>query len=165
MTKENETINDVEKVDPKPEETAAAPAPETEVKPMTDAELIGKVCDGSVTHITAFGAFVKLDNGEEGLVHISEIANEFVTEVTNFVTLGATIQVKVLARNPKGKLDLSMKKVGEEKSEKPTLFLKHKTKNDDFESKMNQFLKKSEEKQIDIRRNLKQKQGIVKRKK
>jgi S1 RNA binding domain protein len=126
-------------------------------------DVIGQVVDGTVTHITTFGAFVKLDNGEEGLVHISEIANEYVTEITAFVNIGEKIQVKVLNRNVKGKLDLSIKKVHE--TEKPALFLRRKTRNDDFESKISLFLKKSEEKQIDIRRNLKHKQGIIKRKK
>ena len=54
-----------------------------------------------VNSITNFGAFVKLENGEEGLIHISEIANEFVTDINQFVKLGETIKVKVLTRNQK----------------------------------------------------------------
>ncbi len=155
----NELIQDEEQ-----DQNVQEPSEDTPQDDSLDPkDIIGQVVDGTVTHITTFGAFVKLDNGEEGLVHISEIANEYVTEITAFVNIGEKIQVKVLNRNVKGKLDLSIKKVHE--TEKPALFLRRKTRNDDFESKIGLFLKKSEEKQIDIRRNLKQKQGIIKRKK
>jgi S1 RNA binding domain protein len=155
----NELIQDEEQ-----DQNVQEPSEDTPQDDSSDPkDIIGQVVDGTVTHITTFGAFVKLDNGEEGLVHISEIANEYVTEITAFVNIGEKIQVKVLNRNVKGKLDLSIKKVHE--TEKPALFLRRKTRNDDFESKIGLFLKKSEEKQIDIRRNLKQKQGIIKRKK
>ena len=67
-------------------------------------------------------------------------------------------------RNNKNKLDLSMKQT-KEKEPEPALFLHRKSKNSNFEDKLGQFLKRSEEKQIDIRRNLKQKQGITKKRK
>lgn len=128
-------------------------------------ELIGQVVDGEVTHIAAFGAFVKLENGEEGLVHISEIANEFVTDISKFVAMGDKLKVKIMARNAKGKLELSVKRTVEAPAPEPTLFINKKSKNNVFEEKMTSFMKKSEEKQIDIRRNMKHKQGLVKRRK
>jgi S1 RNA binding domain protein len=131
---------------------------------MSDEELKGKVVEGDVTNVTNFGAFVRLENGEEGLVHISEIANEFVQDINQFVTVGDKVKVKVLGTNTKGKLELSMKQTSEKEVEK-TLFIHKKTKNTGFEDKITGFLKKSEEKQIDIRRNLKNKQGITKKKK
>lgn len=149
------------------EESAAPVAanPESEAASESAADsgsIISKIVEGKVTHVASFGAFVKLENGEEGLVHISEVANEYVTDINEFVTAGEPITVKVLGRNQKGKLELSIRKAkGAE--EKPTLFLKRKTQNSDFESKISQFLKKSEEKQIDVRRNLKNKQGISKK--
>ena len=137
----------------------------TETERLTDAELIGTVASGSITHVAAFGAFVKLDNGEEGLVHISEIANEFVTDINQFVAVGQKINVKILARNKKNKLEFSLKKATEA-PEKPVEFVrKPVVKSNDFETKISSFLKKSEEKQIDIRRNLKGKQGLIKKRK
>ena len=128
-------------------------------------ELIGQVVDGEITHIAAFGAFVKMTNGEEGLVHISEIANEFVTDITKFVAVGDKVQVKIMARNAKGKLELSVKRTVEVVAPEPTMFVNEKSKNGAFEERMTSFLKKSEEKQIDIRRNMKHKQGVVKKRK
>ena len=127
-------------------------------------DIIGKVTVGEVTNVTNFGAFIRLGNGEEGLVHISEIANEYVTDIHNFVSVGDKVDVKVISRNNKNKLDLSMKQT-KEKEPEPALFLHRKSKNSNFEDKLGQFLKRSEEKQIDIRRNLKQKQGITKKRK
>ena len=102
--------------------------------------------------------------GEEGLVHISEIANEFVSDINQFVKVGDKVSVRVMARNDRGKLELSIRKATEEEP-KPALFIKRKTKDNDFETKISSFLKKSEEKQIDIRRNLKNKQGVSKKRK
>tara|TARA_B100000427_G_scaffold95777_2_gene78925 strand:+ start:7145 stop:7579 length:435 start_codon:yes stop_codon:yes gene_type:complete len=130
--------------------------------------IIGKTVEGSITNITNFGAFVSIEGSEEGLVHISEIANEFITDISEFVSVGDKVKVKVLARNQKKKLELSIKKaegVAEKPApKKPEKKEKSKQKNFDFEDKLNSFLKRSEERQIDIRRNLKNKQGLSKRK-
>ncbi len=131
---------------------------------MSDEELKGKVVEGDVTNVTNFGAFVKLENGEEGLVHISEIANEFVQDINQFVAVGDKLKVKVLGTNSKGKLELSVKQTKEKDAEQ-ALFIHKKSKNTGFEDRITSFLKKSEEKQIDIRRNLKNKQGITKKRK
>lgn len=130
---------------------------------MTEFEP-GMVVEGEVTNVTKFGAFVRLEGGEEGLVHISEVANEYVTDINTFVQPGQKLQVKVLNRNSKGKLDLSLRRVGMASEEDPAQFLKKRSKDEDFESKMSNFMKRSEEKQVDIRRNLKFKQGVKKRK-
>lgn len=130
-----------------------------------DNSIIGTVVQGEVTNITNFGAFVRVAESEEGLVHISEIANEFVKDINEYLKVGDKVSVKVLSRNPKNnKLELSIKqtKKGEDK---PTLFLKKKSKDQEFEDRLSMFLKRSEEKQIDIRRNLKNKQGISKKRK
>ena len=134
------------------------------VEEITAANAIGKVVEGSVTNVTNFGAFVRLSFGEEGLVHISEIANEFVSDINQFVKIGDKVSVRVMTRNERGKLELSIRKAAEQEP-KPALFIKRKTKDNDFESKISSFLKKSEEKQIDIRRNLKNKQGVSKKRK
>ena len=57
---------------------------------------IDEIVSGEVTGIQSYGAFVKLPNGEQGLIHISEISTFFVKSVSNFVQLGQIIKVKII---------------------------------------------------------------------
>ena len=70
---------------------------------------VGSILPGKVTGITKFGAFVQLAPGKSGLVHISEIANSFVNDVNDFLTLGQEVQVKVINIDASGRLNLSIK--------------------------------------------------------
>ena len=70
---------------------------------------IGSILEGKVTGITKFGAFVSLPMGKSGLVHISEIANAYVSDVHDFLSDGQTVKVKVLSINEAGKINLSIK--------------------------------------------------------
>ena len=70
---------------------------------------IGTILEGKVTTITKFGAFVALEGGKSGLVHISEIANTYVNDVNDFLTQGQSVKVMVLA-NVNGKINLSIKR-------------------------------------------------------
>ena len=71
---------------------------------------MGAVVDGTVSRIAQFGAFVKLEPGVEGLVHISELAHHRVIAVKNVVKQGDAVQVKVLAVDPQAqKIGLSLK--------------------------------------------------------
>lgn len=74
---------------------------------------IGKIYEGKVTGITKFGAFVEIESGTTGMVHISEVANTFVNEIKDHVTEGQTVKVKVLTVGDDGKISLSMKKAVE----------------------------------------------------
>ena len=58
---------------------------------------VGTVLEGKVTSITKFGAFVALEGGKSGLVHISEIANSYVNDVHDFLQEGQDVKVKLLA--------------------------------------------------------------------
>ena len=78
---------------------------------------IGSVLEGKVTSIAKFGAFVQLPEGKSGLVHISEIANAFVTDVGEFVQVGQSVKVRVLNVSEDGKINLSIKRA-EEQSER-----------------------------------------------
>ena len=71
---------------------------------------VGGIYEGKVTGITKFGAFVSFEGGQTGMVHISEVAPTFVTEIRDFVSEGQTVKVKVLSINEEGKISLSMKK-------------------------------------------------------
>lgn len=70
---------------------------------------VGSILEGKVTSITKFGAFVALEGGKSGLVHISEIANAFVSDVHDFLQEGQTVKVLVLSAE-NGKINLSIKK-------------------------------------------------------
>lgn len=71
---------------------------------------VGAILEGKVTGITKFGAFVELEGGKTGMVHISEVAPTFVREIRDFVTEGQTVKVKVLSIGEDGKISLSMKR-------------------------------------------------------
>ena len=78
---------------------------------------VGAVLDGKVSGVTKFGAFVNLPGGKSGLVHISEIANTFVSDVAQYVSVGQTVKVKVIGING-DKINLSIKRA-EESEEAP----------------------------------------------
>jgi len=65
--------------------------------------------EGKVTAIMKFGAFVALEGGRSGLVHISEIANSYVNDVHDYLQEGQSVKVRVLT-SENGKLNLSIKK-------------------------------------------------------
>ena len=70
---------------------------------------VGTVLEGRVSGITKFGAFISLPEGQKGLVHISEIANSYVSDINEFLKPGQTVKVRVLAVNG-DKISLSIKK-------------------------------------------------------
>ena len=80
---------------------------------------VGAIIEGKVTGITKFGAFVSLDEGKSGLVHISEISDSFVTDVSQFVSVGDTVRVRILAIDADGKIRLSIKKAVEAPAPSP----------------------------------------------
>ena len=82
---------------------------------------VGGIYEGKVTGITKFGAFVSFEGGQTGMVHISEVASTFVTEIRDFVSEGQTVKVKVLSINEAGKISLSRKKaLPEDQQRKPS---------------------------------------------
>ena len=72
---------------------------------------IGAIVEGKVTGITKFGAFVEIDEGVTGLVHISEISQDYVTDVSDFLDKGDVVKVKILTAD-EGRLSLSVKAAG-----------------------------------------------------
>lgn len=70
----------------------------------------GMILNGIVTNITAFGAFVDIGVHQDGLIHISQIADEFVSDINNYVQLNQKVRVKVLQIEPERKrIQLSMR--------------------------------------------------------
>ena len=71
---------------------------------------VGAVLEGTIKSITNFGAFVTLPGGRSGLVHISEIAHSYVSNVRDFLTEGESVKVKVVSIDDAGRINLSIKK-------------------------------------------------------
>lgn len=72
---------------------------------------VGSVVEGKVKTLTKFGAFVELDGEKTGMVHISEVASTYVKEITDYVSEGQEVKVKILSIDENGKISLSMKQV------------------------------------------------------
>ncbi len=71
---------------------------------------VGMIVEGKVTGITKFGAFVDLEGGKTGMVHISEVASTYVNDIKEHLTEGQTVKVKILSISEEGKISLSIKK-------------------------------------------------------
>ena len=71
---------------------------------------VGSIVDGKVTGITKFGAFVSLPEGRSGLVHISEIAYAYVNEVSDYLSVGQEVKVRIVGIDDNGRINLSIKK-------------------------------------------------------
>ena len=80
---------------------------------------VGEILEGKVSGITKFGAFVALPGGKSGLVHISEVANAFVSDVSEHVQVGQAVKVKLLSVTPEGKINLSIKRALPEQPTRP----------------------------------------------
>lgn len=71
---------------------------------------IGSVLEAKVTGITKFGAFVKFENDQTAMVHISEIATSYVNDIAEHLTQGQVVKVKVLNISEDGKISASIKR-------------------------------------------------------
>ena len=71
---------------------------------------IGSIYEGKVTGITKFGAFVLLPTGKSGMVHISEVANTFVSDINDYLKEGQAVTVKLISIDQQGRINLSIKK-------------------------------------------------------
>jgi len=109
---------------------------------------VGKVVEGTVTGITEFGAFVQLPGGKNGLVHISEISDDYVKRVADYLRKDQKVKVKILSISDDGKVSLSIRQA---KTNNPIEIdwnkSDEKQRNMSFEDKLSKFLKESNEKQ------------------
>lgn len=132
----------------------------------------GSIVEGKVTGVTPFGAFVSLEEGKTGLVHISEVALEYVKEINDHVKVGDQVKVKILSIDPKGKISLSIKQaILAERKNMPrpprpkrldTVDFSKKSASaapQSFEEMMSRFKQDSDEKMQDLKRGLESKRG------
>ena len=67
---------------------------------------VGAILEGKITGVKKFGAFVALPEGKTGMVHISEVSNSFIEDLSTVLTEGQTVKVKVMNIGEDGKLSL-----------------------------------------------------------
>ena len=130
----------------------------------------GKIYDGVVSSIAAFGVFVQLPEGKTGLVHISEIADSYVKDIKEHIIEKQNIRVKILAIGKDGKINLSIRQAKDPKAvPKPaevnwSVEVKKQVVGT-FEDKLSKFLKDSEENIISIKKQEGNRRGNSHRKK
>jgi len=156
---------------------------------------VGTVMEGTVVEIAKFGAFIKLSGGKTGLVHISEISDKFVQEVSDYLAIGAVVVVKIITIDDKKRIQLSIKAVSQQDletfekqqaeqqaerkrriQEKPEQeYNTDQSHNrdsfssarpeDTFEKKLRGFMRQSEDRLVDIKRSRESKRGSKRKKK
>ena len=94
-----------------------AQAAKEKIEAITAEVEIGKVYNGTVIRLLDFGAIVNIMPGRDGLLHVSQIANERVNNVADYVKEGQAVRVKVLETDERGKIRLSMKALLDQSSQ------------------------------------------------
>ena len=116
---------------------------------------VGSKVKGKVTGITNFGAFVELEEKKTGLVHISEVADSYVKDINEYLTVGEEITVKVINVERDGKIGLSIKKA----KDKPERQKSSREQTETFDAKMNRFLKDSEDRLASLKKHTESRRG------
>lgn len=130
----------------------------------------GSILEGTVRSIASFGAFVNLPEGKTGLVHISEVAASYVTDIHQHLTEGQAVRVKILSTDERGRLSLSIKQAAEPAVQqpraqeratrpqrrspnpgRPVSFQPPRTEPESFEDKLKQFMADSNSKISGVR--------------
>jgi polyribonucleotide nucleotidyltransferase len=93
---------------------AAGQAARSRIEQLTADVEVGMVYDGRVARLMDFGAFVNILPGKDGLVHISQISEERVENVSDKLSEGDMVKVKVLEVDRQGRIRLSMKAINEQ---------------------------------------------------
>ncbi len=131
---------------------------------------VGEIVQGKITGITNFGLFLDLGEGKSGMVHISEVARNFVSDINELFKVGDTVKAKILTISEEGKISLSIKRAlePEKNVQKPArrerkpieqpkvdgsyTWTPKKNEATSFEEMMNRFKQTSDEKFSDLKR-------------
>ena len=108
---------------------------------------VGATVTATVVRIENYGAFLQLEDGRMGLVHISEIDRNYVKDVREHLREGDSVEVKVTSIKDDGKIDLSIKALQD-----PAPRQSRRGTDQEFEQKLKKFMRQSEERQVDFRR-------------
>jgi len=119
----------------------------------------GDVVEGKVAKLVRFGIIVALPEGRSGLVHISEIADQYVRDVADYFEEGDAVKVKVLGTDDKGRLQLSAKQAEAREPIRPVSASPGGPSGGaqrgpaSFEDRLAAFMKHSEQRLVELRRN------------
>lgn len=130
---------------------------------------VGEIIEGRITGITNFGLFLDLGNGKSGMVHISEVARNYISDINEHFKVNDTVKAKILNIGDDGKISLSIKRAlePEKTQERPRkerrtyeqtkpdgsyTWMPKKNEPASFEEMMNRFKQTSDEKFSDLKR-------------
>ena len=140
---------------------------------------VGTICNGKVTSIAKYGAFVSLEEGKSGMVHISEISHSFVNDINEHLKVGQEVKVKVIGIDQANRINLSIKQALPAAQEPKRAYRPQSAPQRNvqrsapaaapaapaapaepsFEDKLKQFLSSSEGRMADLNRNIDGKRG------
>src|SRR6476659_3897703 len=123
------------------------PGPEEGDGDIAEIE-VGATITGTVARIENYGAFLQLEDGRMGLVHISEIDRNYVKDVREHLSEGDSVEAKVVAIKDDGKIDLSTKALQDPAPPRAP----RRGYDTGFEQMLKKFMRQSEERQVDVRR-------------
>ncbi len=118
---------------------------------------VGSIFQGKVMSITKFGAFVSLPENRTGMVHISEVSNTYVSDITKHLQEGQEVSVKVIAIDPAGRINLSIKQTLKPQNERQPLRREARPQKpveevaNTFEDKLRKFMQDSESRMSDLK--------------
>jgi len=126
---------------------------------------VGSAVKGKVSGITKFGAFIALEEGKTGLVHISEISKDFVNDINAFLKIEQEVEAIVLSVDEKGRIALSLRRFAEQQKNRTDIspadfFSKPEPPAQDFEDMMHKFKTISEDKMTDLKKGVQAKRGV-----
>ncbi len=117
----------------------------------------GSVVEGRVAKLVKHGAIVELPEGKSGLVHISEIADAYVHDVADYFAEGDTVKVRILAVDERGRFTLSAKQAEARRPIRPVRESarreQRRSSDGGFEQMLSDFLKDSERRMVELKRN------------
>ena len=133
---------------------------------------VGEIVEGKITAVKDYGVFVDLGEGKSGMVHISEIAQSYVSDIREFVKEGDLVKLKIMNIADDGKISLSIKRAMEQKEtphperrekrpytpkapavvDSSYVWTAKKSDSDSFEDMMSKFKATSDEKFSDLKR-------------
>ncbi len=142
---------------------------------------VGQIVQGTVVRLLAYGVLVRLEDGSTGLVHISEIDQNYVRDVADYFAINDVVNVKVLKTEERGRIELSVKQA---RGEGEPVIKRDRSQDDNnaqaegpresrpepssaprresrasFEEKMGDFMRSSGERLSDLKRNIESKRG------
>lgn len=137
---------------------------------------VGVILEGKVSSITKFGAFISLPEGKSGLVHISEIAHTYVSDVADHLTVGQTVSVKIIGIDESKRINLSIKQTIAPPQPRPRPAQQNSRPrfappqeavqaplSDSFEDKLKQFMQESESRMSDLKSHMEKRHGTRRR--